>query len=121
MPSSWRIAGGTVGNVKSGTQRGAVFGDDVVAAVMRHMNVDHADDSALICRSLGGQPAASTARMSGMDEHGIDFLAMVDGSEMPLRLPWSRTLSERAEVRVEVVRMYQEACAALGIDPRAAE
>lgn len=106
----------------SGEQAGRpVFSEDVVAAVMRHMNVDHAEDSVVICRSLGGQPDATAARMTGMDEHGIDFGATVAGSEVPIRIPWSETLSERAQVRVEVVRMYQEACAALGIEPRAAE
>lgn len=100
---------------------GPVFSEDVVAAVMRHMNVDHAEDSVLICRSLGGQPDASAASMTGMDEYGIDFGATVRGDEVAIRLPWSGTLSERAQVRVEVVRLYQEACAALGIEPRAAE
>ncbi len=102
-------------------KQGAVFSDDVVTAVMRHMNVDHSEDSTLICRSLGGQPDATAAHMTGIDEHGIDFGATVGGGEVALRLPWSQTLSERAQVRVEVVRMYQEACAALGIEPRAAE
>lgn len=103
------------------SQRGPVFSEEVVAAVMRHMNVDHAEDSLLICRSLGGQPDASSARMMGMDEHGIDFGATVEGKDVAIRVPWTETLSERAQVRVEVVRMYQEACASLGIEPRAAE
>ena len=85
------------------------------------MNIDHAEDSVLICRSLGGQPQATSVHMTGMDEHGIDFGATVGEAEVAIRLPWSQTLSERAQVRVEVVRMYQEACAALGIEPRAAE
>ena len=38
-----------------------------------------------------------------------------------IRVPWSRPLTERAEIRAEVVRMYHEACAALGIEPRAAK
>jgi putative heme iron utilization protein len=99
----------------------AVFSEDVVAAVKRHMNVDHAEDSLLICRSLGGQPQATAAAMTGMDEHGIDFIASIGEREMTLRLPWSETLSERAQVRIEVVRMYREACEALGMEPRAAE
>ncbi|WP_238009946.1 DUF2470 domain-containing protein [Dactylosporangium sp. AC04546] len=97
---------------------GQPFTDDVVAAVRRHMNGDHADDSLLICRSLGGRPDATAAAMTGMDGDGIDFTAVVDGRDVPVRVPFSRPLTERAEVRPEVVRMYREACAALGLPPR---
>jgi heme oxygenase len=88
------------------------FPPEVVEQIMRHMNDDHADDSLLIVQALGGRPAATAVRMSGMDADGIDFT--VSGESVPVRVPFSHRLSERAEVRLEVVRMYQEACAALG-------
>lgn len=94
------------------------FSADVVAAIMRHMNVDHAEDSVLICQALGSQPKTVQARMTGMDDLAIDFQATVDGGEVAVRIPWSQQLTERAQVRVEVVRMYQEACSALGVEPR---
>lgn len=94
------------------------FGPDVIAAITRHMNDDHPDDNLLIVRGLGGQHAAASARMSGLDGLGADFVAEVDGGEAAVRIPWSRELTERREVRVEVVRMYNDACAALGIEPR---
>ncbi|MET7396902.1 DUF2470 domain-containing protein [Dactylosporangium sp. NPDC005572] len=97
---------------------GQPFTDDVVATVRRHMNDDHADDSLLICRSLGGRPDATAAAMTGMDGEGIDFTAFVDGHDVTVRVPFSRPLTERAEVRPEVVRMYREACAALGVPAR---
>jgi putative heme iron utilization protein len=94
------------------------FTPEVVAQVMHHMNVDHADDSLLICRVHGGQPTAEAAEMSGMDADEITFRATVNGSAIEVRIPWSRHLTERAQVRQEVVRLYQEACAALGLTPR---
>ena len=94
------------------------FTAEVVAQIMRHMNVDHAGDSLLICRTLGGHANADTAEMSGMDAEGIDFRATVDGSPVDVRVPWAYRLTERPQVRQEVVRMYHEACAALGITPR---
>lgn len=97
---------------------GNPFGPDVVAAVTRHMNEDHPDDNLLIVRALGGQDAATAAHMSGLDKLGADFVAVVDGAEKSVRIPWGRELTERREVRVEVVRMYHEACAALGLTPR---
>ena len=97
------------------------FSEGVIAAITRHMNVDHADDSLLICRSLGGQPEATSATMTGMDPGGIDFAVMVAGHAVPARVPWSRPITERGQVRAEVVRMYHEACDALGIEARSHE
>ena len=94
------------------------FTPEVVAAIMRHMNGDHADDSVLICRALGGQPAATAATMTGMDAQAIDFSATVDSQDVAVRIPFSHRLSERAEVRAEVTRMYHEACALLGVPAR---
>ena len=91
------------------------------AAILRHMNGDHAEDSILMVRALGGQPAATAASVAGVDKEGIDFTATVNGEQQTVRIPWGRTLSARAEVRGEVVRMYQESCAALGIEPRQAD
>lgn len=94
------------------------FSPEVVAAVCRHMNEDHPEDSLLICRALGDVPDATAARMTGLDAHGGDFAVTVAGAESAVRLPWSRELTERPQIRAEVVRMYHEACARLGITPR---
>lgn len=97
------------------------FSAEVVAAVKRHMNDDHAEDSLLICRGLGGLPDASSASMSGMDAEGIDFDALVNGEPVSVRLPWSSPITERQQIRTEVVLMYRKACEALGVEPRAEE
>ncbi|WP_213453218.1 DUF2470 domain-containing protein [Rhizomonospora bruguierae] len=98
----------------------AGFPPEVVAAVSRHMNDDHAEDALLICRTLGGQPAATRARTTGLDADGIDFAVTVDGTEVPVRVPFAARLTERAQIRREVVRMYQDACDELGLPPRSA-
>ncbi len=94
------------------------FPPDVVAQIARHMNADHADDNVLIVRALGGMPAATAARMSGLDADAMEFAAVVDGIEVPVRIPFAERLTERRQVRAEAVRMYREACAALGVEPR---
>jgi putative heme iron utilization protein len=94
------------------------FPPEVVEQIARHMNGDHAEDSALIVRALGGMPAATAARMSGMDADAMEFAAVVDGIEVPVRIPFAERLTDRRQVRAEAVRMYHEACAALGIEPR---
>lgn len=97
------------------------FAPEEVAAILRHMNSDHPEDSVLMVRAFGAQPTTTAATVTGVDKAGIDFEAVVDGSPVAVRLPWSRTLQARAEVRGEVVRLYQDACAKLGVTPREAE
>ncbi len=94
------------------------FPPDVVAQVARHMNDDHAEDCLLICRAFGDLAEADAARMSGMDADGLDFVAQVAEASVPVRVPFAYRLTERRQVRAEVVRMYREACARLGVPPR---
>ncbi|HEY0002249.1 MAG TPA: DUF2470 domain-containing protein [Actinoplanes sp.] len=94
------------------------FPPDVVAQIAGHMNGDHAEDNVLIVRALGGIPSATAARMSGMDADALEFAAVVDEIEVPVRIPFAERLTERHQVRAEAVRMYRDACAALGLEPR---
>jgi len=94
------------------------FSDDVVRAVLAHMNDDHLDDNLLIVRAFG-QPEASAAVMSGLDGEAGVFTATVDGVDAEVRVPWpAGTITERAEIRREVVALYDAACAALGVEAR---
>ncbi|GAA2735871.1 hypothetical protein GCM10010439_61780 [Actinocorallia aurantiaca] len=97
---------------------GLPFGPEVVAAITAHMNGDHAEDNALICRGLGGVEAVSAVN-TGLDAEAMVFEAVLaDGAEREVRVPFSEPIKDRVQVRHEVVRMYQEACAALGVTPR---
>ena len=49
---------------------------------------------------------------------GGDYLVTLPDGDETIRIPWSRPLTERGEIRVEVVRMYEAACAQLGVEPR---
>ncbi|MEU4542278.1 DUF2470 domain-containing protein [Nonomuraea dietziae] len=91
------------------------FTPDVVEAIKRHMNDDHAADGLLIVRGLGGRPEATTATTSDVDAEAIEFT--IDGGER-VRVPWGETLTERPQVRQAVVRLYNEACAKLGVPAR---
>ncbi|MBU2668571.1 DUF2470 domain-containing protein [Actinoplanes bogorensis] len=94
------------------------FPPEVVDEIARHMNGDHTDNMVLIVRALGGMPTATAARMSGLDADAMEFKAVVNGIEVPVRVPFSERLTERRQVRAEAVRMYRDACAALGVEPR---
>jgi putative heme iron utilization protein len=87
-----------------------------VAAITRHMNDDHAADNVVICRVLGGQPDATVATMTDMDPDGIAFTVVVDGRSIDVRVPWGTAPVTRGDVRTEMVRMYEQASGALGLD-----
>jgi putative heme iron utilization protein len=93
------------------------FPPEAIEQIARHMNDDHADDNALIVRSLGGIPTATAARVTGLDADAMEFAAVVDGIEVPVRIPFAERLTTRGQVRAEAVRMYREACEALGVTP----
>lgn len=93
------------------------FTPDVVAAVTRHMNDDHPEDCVVMVRGLGGVPTATAATLIGVDGTGFDFEAIVDGAPVAVRIPSGAPLTERTQIRVEVVRLYDEACTALGLPP----
>lgn len=80
---------------------------DVVEAVVRHMNGDHADDNVVICQGVGGRPDVQTATMTGIDEHAIEFSAQTPEGAVPLRIPFDQPLRERPDVREAVARLFR--------------
>jgi hypothetical protein len=89
------------------------FGPDVVAAVTGHVNEDHADACLDIVRGLGHVRDATEACLDDVDAEGATFNALVDGRLVTVRVPWSRTIAERADIRTEIVAMHERATAAL--------
>ena len=94
-----------------------VFEESVVAAVLHHMNDDHPEDSLLIARAFGHTDASASV-MTTLDENGGTWLYTLEGSEIPLTLLWTDPISERAEIRRQIVVLYDAACERLGLTPR---
>jgi len=93
------------------------FSPEVVTAVLAHMNGDHLDDNLLIARAFGSLDAEA-ATMTTLDENGGTFSYAAAGEEHEVTVPWAAPISERAEIRREVVVLYERACGILGIEPR---
>ena len=81
------------------------------------MNNDHPDDNVLIVQAFGPADAASVV-MTTLDEHGGTWSFESDGASGELTLPWSSEISERAEIRREIVSLYDAACEKLDVVPR---
>lgn len=95
------------------------FDDAALAGVLGHMNGDHGDDNLLIARAFGS-PEAVSAEMTGFDGDGGTWRAhLADGSATEVRAAWpGGPITERPEVRREIVALYDESCHRLGIEPR---
>lgn len=96
----------------------SAFDDAVVSAVTGHMNGDHPDDNLLIARAFG-HPGATESTMTGLGERAGIWRVVDEEGEHELRLAWpGGPISERPEIRREVVALYRAACEALGVPAR---
>jgi len=96
----------------------AVFSPDVVDAVLHHMNDDHIEDNVLIVKAFSGRDVRD-ATMQDLDENGGVWRYSFEGEEQELHIPWpAGTIAERADIRREVVALYDAACTKLGVEPR---
>jgi len=95
------------------------FDDAALTGVLTHMNRDHTDDNLLIVRASGRTDAVS-ATMTGFDGDGADWRAVLaDGTSAEVRIAWpGGAITERPQVRREVVALYDAACETLGVSPR---
>lgn len=98
-----------------------IFENDVVAAILRHMNEEHSDDNFLIARAFASASdlAITDAVMTDLDGDGGIWQITRAGVAEELRVPWpSGPINERPAVRREVVALYDAACDKLGVEPR---
>jgi Protein of unknown function (DUF2470) len=94
------------------------FSDEVVSAVIDHMNGDHRDDSLLIAQAFG-DPDAETSELVGLDAFEGTWVFTVAGDQRLLDVPWpAGEITDRGEIRREIVALYERACARLGVTPR---
>lgn len=95
------------------------FAPDIVAAILHHMNDDHRDDNLLIARAFVN-PAAEASTMVGLDGEGGEWDVTLPGGEVSrASVAWpTGPITERSEVRREIVALYDDACAVLGVEPR---
>lgn len=96
-----------------------VIGPEVIAAIVAHMNGDHAEDNVVICRGAGGRPDVERAELVDLDQEALTFeVETTAGTREPLVVPFRSPVTERAQVRVEVVRLFDESAAQLRLPPR---
>jgi len=93
------------------------FTPEIVDAVLHHMNDEHNDDNLLIAQAFGSTDAWA-ATMVGLDGGGGTWSYLIGDDEREVTVPWSVKITERAEIRREIVVLYDNACAILGVPAR---
>lgn len=95
------------------------FDDSIRSGVLAHMNGDHGGDNLLIVRAFG-QADAVGAVMSDLDgDGGVWDAELGDGTTATVAVPWpGGSITERPQIRAEIVKLYDAACERLGIEPR---
>jgi hypothetical protein len=81
------------------------------------MNNDHPDDNLLIVRAFATVDATA-AVMSDFDHLGATWSYEAGDAAAELTVPWSRAISERGEIRRQIVALYATACERLDVTPR---
>jgi hypothetical protein len=98
-----------------------IFDDAVTTAVLHHMNDDHTDDNLLIARAFSepGDSTITSAVMTGFDGDAGTWTVSRGEDQTILVVPWpGGPITERPEVRREIVALYDVACERLGTEPR---
>lgn len=84
------------------------FTDDVIEAVVHHMNGDHTDDQLAIVREHA-RPDAASATLMSLGADGLAFdVEVPEGPELVLErvvVPWPMPIAERADIRRAVVSL----------------
>ena len=85
------------------------FEPEIIAGVCGYMNANQAENNVFMVQWLGGLREATAATMVGFDETGVDFAVRVGDDETAVRVPWTREISTRDEVREQLFSLLDRA------------
>ena len=83
--------------------------DNAVTRIITHMNEDHADAVLLYVKAFAQRSRASSARMTGIDENGMDIQYTQEGAEKTCRVDFEQPLGDAGEARRVLVAMADQA------------
>ena len=84
------------------------FTKEVSDRICNHMNDDHADAVVKYVEAFGNINNASSAQMLRIDAEGMDIQAQVDGTDVPVRIKFERTLADAKDAHVILVEMLKQ-------------
>lgn len=78
-------------------------------AIVEHMNADHADAMALLCRAFSKVETARKVTMSGIDRYGFEMSVVTDRGPRPVRLAFPEPVATPEEAREALIARVAEA------------
>lgn len=86
------------------SQPSSWFSDDILSAVIGHMNGEHLHDSLTIVRGVGQTPDAVAGSLASLDPDGARFnVELANQTSIVVFVPWTNQPRERADIRHEIV------------------
>jgi Protein of unknown function (DUF2470) len=85
------------------------FSPDVLEAICSYMNNDPTESNLTIIQGHTNDRSFTRADLICFDEKGADFKAYSPSEEKEIRLPWQREISERPEVREQLMALLNKA------------
>ncbi|MEY2932364.1 MAG: hypothetical protein RL033_3113, partial [Pseudomonadota bacterium] len=88
------------------------------AAILQHMNDDHADALPLYCQAFSRSGPVLSATMTGVDRYGFEMSVPTAEGPRPVRVAFPTPITNKADARRSLVALLQKARAQLQIDSR---
>lgn len=86
------------------------FDAEIVTAISTYMNDDSMEATlGAIIERARPDLAGKRALIVGFDGDGVDFDVATDAGPERIRIDWARPITERAEVRQELLALYERA------------
>jgi heme iron utilization protein len=85
------------------------------AAILEHMNQDHADALPAYCRAFAGVDEVTGATMTSIDRLGFEMSVQAPGGTKTVRLAFHEPIANKNDARKALVGLLKEARAKLGI------
>jgi putative heme iron utilization protein len=76
-----------------------------IAAMIAHMNDDHADSVLGYVHHYAKLTAAQSATLVALDADGMLVHAVIDGAAQPVAIPFDHTLRDAADARDTLIAM----------------
>ncbi|HBB32253.1 MAG TPA: heme iron utilization protein [Cyanobacteria bacterium UBA8803] len=85
------------------------FSTEVSDRICKHMNDDHADAVALYAKTFGNSPDTEAAQMVSIDAQGMNLMAQLNGTSVPLRIEFDHVLKDAEDAHQTLIAMVKQA------------
>jgi heme iron utilization protein len=79
------------------------------AAIVAHMNADHAEALVALCRAFSRATAAESVAMTGIDRYGFEMSVATEAGRRPVRLAFPEQVATPEEARRALIDLVAEA------------